>query len=197
MGIAEGGLAAAGVAELEHNPNFLGSVALSGIVDGNNLLARHSSKEATLHPVFLAYGIKSVFPEFEVKDILNNGGLMLYKEVENSCTINPGTPQSSVHQPLKPNWQENTFVQDFLQRNTLGKKAASAPLLVLASATDPETPITFTTEAVARLCKQGDRVQFYEYQNPDARAAIGDSVRDQIGWIQARFAHRAAPSHCR
>ena len=87
-------------------------------------------------------------------------------------------------------------MKDFVRRNTVGEKKASAPLLVLASETDPDTPIAFTTEAVGRLCKQGDRVQFYGYQNPEARAAIGDSVRDQIGWIQARFANRAAPSNC-
>jgi len=195
MGISEGDLAAIGVAELEHDPDYLGSIALSGIVDSNNLLAVHLAKALPLYPVFLAYGIKSVFPKFDAHEILDDVGMNFYTRVQNSCAL-AGQPRLSPKLILKPNWQENAFVKDFVGRNTLGEKKASAPLLVLASETDPETPIAFTTEAVSRLCKQGDRVQFYRYQNPEARAAIGDSVRDQIGWIQARFANRAAPSNC-
>ena len=199
MGIAEGDLAALNAAELEsqiQDPKYLGSIALSGVVDSKNLLGQHSAQESSLHPIFLAYGIKTVFPQFEVNDILPEKALPLFRQAETSCTIGSGAAHTSSSPLLKPSWQQNEFVKKFVERNTLGSRRAAGPLLVLASQTDPETPIAFTTEAVGRLCKQGDQVQFYRYQNPDARAAIGDSVRDQIGWIQARFAGRAAPSNC-
>jgi hypothetical protein len=199
MGISEGGLAAIGAAELEsqiQDSRYLGSIALSGLVDGNNLLSQHSAQESSLHPIFLAYGIKTVFPQLQVNDVLTEQALPVFRQAATSCAIGVGATHASPGGLLKPNWQENEFVKKFIERNSLGTKRAAGPVLVLASATDPSTPIMLTTEVVGRLCKQRDRVQFYRYENPDPRAAIGDSVRDQIGWIQARFARRAAPSNC-
>jgi len=49
---------------------------------------------------------------------------------------------------------------------------------------------------VMRLCKQGDRVQVETYPDPDPGNVIGDSVRDQIAWIEGRFAGRPVASNC-
>ena len=199
MGISEGGLAAAGVAELEdaiHDSNYLGSVALSGIIDDKNLLGIHGAQASLLGPAFLAYGIKTVFPPFQVADILTEKALVLYHQAETSCGSASPPAETTANRTLKPYWQQNEFVRRFVERNTLGQRPAFRPLLVLASETDPATPIALTTQAVERLCKQGDRVQLYRYESPNPKAVIGDSVRDQIGWIQARFANQPAPSNC-
>jgi len=197
MGIAEGDLAAVAVAETEHDigdSNYLGSIALSGLVDGTNFLdLRQRSSDL---PVFLAYGIKTVLPQFQPSEILTDKALPLYREAETSCTL-PNAAQLPANQALKPNWEQNDSLRKFVDRNTLGHKPAARGLLILASETDPLMPMSLTVQAVERLCKQGDRVQFYHYPNPDPRAVIGDSVRDQIDWIKARFANRPAPSNCR
>jgi hypothetical protein len=95
---------------------------------------------------------------------------------------------------LKPKWESNKFVQNYLSRSRLGLKPTKAPLLVISSETDPS--ITETMKVVARLCKQGDRVQFEKYPENDPGRVIGDSVRDQIAWIQTRFANRPMRSNC-
>jgi hypothetical protein len=46
------------------------------------------------------------------------------------------------------------------------------------------------------MCKQGDRVQWEKYAAPDSGSVIGESVRDQIAWIQGRFTGRPAPNNC-
>jgi hypothetical protein len=46
------------------------------------------------------------------------------------------------------------------------------------------------------MCKQGDRVQWERYPDLDPGRVIGDSVRDQIAWIEGRFAGRPAAGNC-
>jgi len=39
-------------------------------------------------------------------------------------------------------------------------------------------------------------MQFHEYQNSEFAGVLGESVRDQHTWIQARFEGQPAPSNC-
>jgi len=68
---------------------------------------------------------------------------------------------------------------------------------VLSGEADSAVRSTLTANIVARLCKQGDRIQFENYPEVDAGSVIGDSAREQMAWIQGRFAGRASPANCR
>jgi hypothetical protein len=46
------------------------------------------------------------------------------------------------------------------------------------------------------MCRLGDQVQWLHYPDVDPGRVIGDSVRDQIAWIEARFAGRKARGTC-
>jgi hypothetical protein len=92
--------------------------------------------------------------------------------------------------------QRNKVVQQFFERNQLGAKPASAPVLVLTSESVQGVPKALNAAAVARMCKQRDRVQSYEYRDAEL-GVLGDSVKDQIARIQDRFAGKAPPSNCR
>jgi hypothetical protein len=46
------------------------------------------------------------------------------------------------------------------------------------------------------LCKAGDRVQFEKISESDFGRVIGDSARDQMAWIQSRFANAAPGDNC-
>ena len=67
---------------------------------------------------------------------------------------------------------------------------------MIASEADPAMPVSRTARVIARMCEQGDRIQFEKYADPDPGSVIGESVRDQINWIQGRFAGRPVPSNC-
>ena len=195
MGTGEGAMAVIGVAELERDildPNYLGSITLSRLADLQDIFEPLGGVSYNL-PLFLAYGVKTVYPQFEVSDLLTDAARPRYRKIEESCGDTEAVPTPAAAM-LKPNWASNKFVQQYFERNRPGLKSAHSPLLVISSETDPV--INQTTNIVARLCKQGDRVQFEKYPEYDPGRVIGDSVRDQIAWIQARFANRSVPTNC-
>jgi hypothetical protein len=97
---------------------------------------------------------------------------------------------------LKQNWKNDKFVEEFFSRNLLGQNPASGPLLVIGDDGDPAVPASATAQVVARMCKQGDAILFDKFSDPQPGLVLGDSVRDQMAWIEARFAGRPASSNC-
>ena len=196
MGTGEGGMAAAGAAELEsdlHDPDYLGSVVISRLADPQELYGTADALAYKL-PLFLAYGIKTVYPEFDVMNMLSSEAIPLYQHVGQACSDDEAGQRPPAAAMLKPSWEHNEFVQKYFERNRLGLKPAKGPLLVIGSEDDPS--VAQTTKVVARLCKQGDRVEVEKYPGSDPGRVIGDSARDQMAWIQSRFANGAARSNC-
>jgi hypothetical protein len=195
MGVDEGAMAVVGIAELERqtrDPSYLGAISISRLSDLDDLLTPSANQSHQL-PLLLAYGVKTIFPQFDPKDILSDQALPLYDQLSEECSVRvaekiPGT------EIVKAHWLDNKFVQDFLQHNRLGTQPAEGPLMIITSEGDP----TFgaTTKVVMRLCKQGDKVLFNRYGENDPGAVVGDSTRDQISWIQDRFAGRPASANC-
>lgn len=200
VGEGDGGLVAASVAEMEGDtgtPGFLGSVAIGGLFDPKDMIQRLQQQEKDAgSAIYLAYGIKSEAPEFDVTGILTDQGLKLFGDAAKSCEQPDGLWASTTAQLLKPGWESNPLVQRFFATNMVGKKSTSAPLLVLASDSDATMPIARTASIVNRLCENGDRVLFYSYPTPNSQTLMGDSVTDQIAWAQARFAKQTAPTNC-
>ncbi len=196
MGTGEGGMAVVGVAELEsglHDPNYLGSVAISRLGDMQNLYASESALTYKM-PLFLAYGIKTVFPQFNVIDMLTPEATSLYQKISQSCDESGNESDASASSMLKPGWKTNSFVQKYFERNRLGVQPASAPLLVIASEDDPT--VNETANIVTRFCKERDRVQFEKISESDLGRVIGDSARDQMAWVQSRFANATPQDNC-
>ena len=200
IGESAGSLAALAVAELEHDirdRDYLGSIAISGVADAQEFyeqVARTGSVDGLL---FLAYGIQTVYPGFQPNQMLTKEGLSAYQQTESSCAATISGPAISAIGALKPDWENNYFVREFFARNTPGNKPAYGPLLIISSYADPAARTGMTLRAVKRMCKQGDAVQFNQYQGSDFAAVLGDSVRDQLTWIQGRFEGRRASGNCR
>lgn len=197
MGTVEGGMAVLTVAELEHemrDPNFLGTVAIARITD---LRDQYQPLNATSYrmPLFLSYGIATLFPEFHSADILTRRGLDLFGHIGAMCLSDGVQPEPAASEMLKATWDENSFVQKYFERNRLGLKRSDRPLLVLGS--EEDSTISQITNAVSRLCKQGDHVQFEKFPGQDSGSLIGDSVRDQISWVEKIFAGKAVPDDCK
>jgi hypothetical protein len=193
MGREEGGLASLGVAEREsEDPVDLGSIALSGLAELDDSAA--IGRRAYSWPLVLAYGIKRIYPEFHESDILTPQASARLERLAVSCSEDSEKGGASAARLLKPNWAANLFVESYFRRNRLGLRPAARPLLILTSREDPW--LVATGRIVHRLCGQGDRVQFELYPESDPGRVIGDSVRDQIAWIQARFSRRPAPTNC-
>lgn len=194
MGEAEGSLAAVAVAEKEdgiRDPGYLGSIAISGLADVREIYG-HAADPFML--ASLAYGIKTVYPQFQVTDMLAEKGFALYHHVEQDCGA-AGIAGLSTAATLQPGWDENGFVRQYFARNNLAQARAYGPMMVVSGDADQAIPTAMTSQAVTRMCKQGDLVQWQRYPL-DSGAVIGASVRDQIAWIGGRFAGRPATTSC-
>lgn len=196
MGYGEGGLTVIGIGESGSlvDRHHLGGIVLAGLTGLETV--DHTADDHLYNPhLFVAYGVKTVFPEFEVKDILTQSGLALYQKLDQDCA-GPASPEKSTLEMMKPNWQHNRFVEQYFGRNTIGEKPAHGPFLVISSETSSRTAGSGTEQVIRRMCQQGDRVQLETYANADPGNVIGESVRDQMAWIQGRFANRPAPGNC-
>jgi Secretory lipase len=196
VGSFEGALAAVAVAESEvHDPNYLGSVAISGVADAQEAYQRFAQGSSNRMLLVLASTVKAVYPEFQVSDMLKDTALPAYERVAQTC--GGETEPEFTSGMLKPGWEDNRFVKEFFSRNTPGQKAAHGPLLVISGEADGAIPAEMSGKTVARMCKQGDRILFLKYPDADASGVMGSSMADQISWIKARIAGYVAPSNCR
>ncbi|HUL35586.1 MAG TPA: lipase family protein [Candidatus Eisenbacteria bacterium] len=198
MGDDEGGSVSVAVGERERNSNdagFLGSVALGGVMDGRGIAGR-LTQTFPARLIYVAAGISSVYPQFSARDILVNSALPFYEAAGKSCESNSQLPALEIAQVLKPGWEQNRYAREYFAANTLGQVRMSQPLLVLASESDALLPVAMTAQTVARLCKQGDHVLFYKYDDRSSHALLGDSVRDQLSWIQERFSGKMPAENC-
>jgi hypothetical protein len=197
-GYSQGGLAAIGVAEAGSDvgdPNYLGAIAISGVADAQEIFERLAQGPAHRMLVFLAQGIKTVFPEFRIDEMLTDVAIPQYRHISNACEASLG-PELAADEMLKPGWENNRYVKEFFTRNTPGRKPVHGPLLLISGDADPEVPSALTATVVARLCKQNNRVLFVKYPGLNTSTVIGDSVSQQINWIRARFAGLPALGNC-
>jgi hypothetical protein len=198
IGEGEGSLAAVAVAERQneiHDAGYLGSIAISGLADAKEVFAHSTQGPASSMFTFLAYGIKTVYPQFQVTDMLTEKALALYQQIQQICA-ETAVAQLPPAETLKPGWDNNEFVKQYFARNTLGQTKAHGAILVISADAGRTVPVTVAAPVIARMCKQGDRVQWERYPDVDPARVIGDSARDQITWIEARFVGRPAPANC-
>jgi len=199
MGEDDGSLAAVAVAEKQsdiRDAGYLGSIAISGLADAKDLYVKSSQEPSSSMFALLAYGVKTVYPKFQVTDMLTEKGRALYQQMDQNCGETAAIGQVPTPEIVKPGWENNEFVKQYFTRNSLGQTRAQGAILVINANADRAVPVTVTAPVIARLCKQGDRVQWERYTDLDPGRVIGDSARDQITWIEARFAGRPAPSNC-
>ncbi len=199
MGKAEGGLTVVAVAGKENeirDSGYLGAIAISDLASLREIYADSPRASSSLMLTSLAYGLKTVYPQFQEPDMLTLKGLALYHEIEQDCSEARTAPELPPDQIVKPGWESDTFVRQYFDRNDPGQMQAYRPILVISSAAPSSNLATLTAQTIHRMCKEGDRIQWEQYPDPDPGDVIGDSVRDQIGWIEGRFGGRPAPANC-
>ncbi len=196
MGEAEGGLTALTISEKENqipDPGYLGAVVISGFAAAKEIY--EAPRGASALPVLLlAHGIQTVYPRFRVSDILKDKALARYHLIEQSC---PGTTSElSLDTAVKPGWWNNPFVIQYFARNSPDQRRGHGPILAISADAKSMSPALGPAPTINRLCRIGDKVQWDQYPEPNLGGVLGDSVRDQIAWIEARFAGRGAASNC-
>ena len=204
VGHSQGGLASLGVAELEgeiKDPNFLGTIALAGASDlQDSIHAVLKARVPVLNGLiaFWVYGVKTVYPKLDLKDVLTDQALTLYDaSVEDGCSAASGAFTAlPTDQILQPGWNDNQYIQQFLARDRPGAQSTFGPLLLVGGGDDPLFTESASRKIFQRLCAAGGQIQRKIYPGLTHDPVVYGSFRDQMDWIAARFAGRPAPSDC-
>jgi alpha-beta hydrolase superfamily lysophospholipase len=204
IGHSQGGLSSLGVAEVEgriKDPNFLGTVALAGasdLQDGIESVLNARLPMLNGLVAFWVYGVKTVYPQLQLKDVLTDQAVALYdRSVEDGCSAASGAFAAlPTDQILQPGWSRNRYIQQFLERNRPGTKATFGPLLLVVGGDDMLFTEVAGQKVFQRLCAGGGRIQRRLYPGLGHDPVVYGSLRDQMDWIKDRFAGRAAPSDC-
>ena len=194
MGVAEGGLAAIAVAQKENeirDSGYLGAMVVSDIASAKEMLADPVQPSSSIKLASLAYGIKTVYPSFQPSDVLTEKGMTLYHTIEQTCSDMSSVSEPSVTESVKPSWDQNKLLLQYLDRSMPAASQPYGPILMISSDHAPST-----SDAISKTCRLGAQVQWLHYSDADPGRVIGDSVRDQIAWIEARFAGRKPAGTC-
>ena len=198
VGYAQGSLVAIAVAESiseSADAHYLGAIGISGLADSRELFTGFSQSSAYTNLVFLAHGIKTLYPDFRIQDVFPEKAMRFYDFMGSSCEARLA-PVPPAEDMLRPGWENNPYVKKFFARNALGQKPAQAPQMLISAEYDRETPPALTSGLVTRLCRQKDRVLFVKYPTYSSSTVLGNSVSEQVSWISARFSGLPAPGNC-
>jgi pimeloyl-ACP methyl ester carboxylesterase len=202
-GHSQGGLAAWGVAEAEHDlkdPGYLGAVSVAGVAREVDFFSHLSDTPGVgFYLAFMAAGIHARYPEFNPHDLLSDNILEHYDEVTTKGCFYYGyatyaaTPSGTL---LRPKWEKNVWVHRFFAGNTVASAPIGGPLLVIAGEADQTVPIAGVRIAVQQMCAARQLVTFRSYPGLDHDPTMEKSTPDQLEWIRARFAGKPAASNC-
>jgi pimeloyl-ACP methyl ester carboxylesterase len=202
-GHSQGGLAAWGVAEAQHDlkdPDYLGAVSVAGVVREMDFFSHLSNTPGVgFYLAFMAAGIHARYPEFNPHDLLSDGVLAHYTDVTTNGCFYYGyatyatAPSGTL---LRANWQANPWIHRFFEGNAQGDKPIGGPMFVIAGEADQTVPIVGVRAAVKAMCAAKQPVTFKSYPGLDHDPTMETSTPAQLEWIRARFAGKAATSNC-
>jgi Secretory lipase len=202
IGHSQGGQTTCGLAEAMasgRDPTYLGSVSLAPGINSERLIDHlAATKDQVFYTVYMAYAIKSVYPDFDLKSMLKPAGLAAYRWMTTQRCIavayyafhetRPGTL-------LKKDWTKSHDVQQFLERNSVTGHPIGGQLFVASGSGDESVPASLIEPEVRALCKTGAEV-FYKKYPGDHGGMMSSSFKDQIDWIMDRFHHRPSTNSC-
>lgn len=194
IGEGNGGASAISTSEMQTpENNFLGSVSISGTLDLKAAMDERSRTPWSDDLAALAYGIKTVYPAFRLEDMLAAQGLARYEVATPKCSLPALLPPLPASKLLMPDWAGTTLVQAFFRRNTLGRKPATVPVLIISAQASRNSA---DAAVASRMCAQKDHLDFVTYPGVDANDLIGSTIATQVAWVKARFDGRATPDTC-
>jgi pimeloyl-ACP methyl ester carboxylesterase len=199
-GHSQGGLAAWGVAEAEHDlkdGDYLGAVSVAGEVDFFAHL--NDTPGVGFYLAFMAAGISARYPEFKPADLLSDGMMAHYADVTTKGCFFYGYATYAdvpVGTLLRPNWHDSPWVHQFFEANAVANAPIGGPLFVIAGEADQTVPLGAVRGAVKKMCAMKQLVTFRSYPGLDHDPTMEKSTPAQLEWIRERFAGKAARSNC-
>ena len=203
VGHSEGGLATWGVAEKMvtlHDSTYRGAMALAPFVDADTLIGHAAvAPGQTYYPVYMAFGIKTAYPVFDIHSMLLPMGVNAYprltmqvcRSLVNALSepLRPGTV-------LDPRWTAAPLAQRLISSNLVGSKRIQGPLFVGSPDSDDIISEQAVAARVQGLCSTRAAVTYQVYPG-DRRSMLLTAFPDQLDWIVARLHDQPATSSCK
>lgn len=206
-GHSQGGSAAWGVAEQEvqiKDPNYLGAVLVAPALQPAPFMAYiGNNPQENFYGVYVAYAIKTRFPQFNIADVLSKAGLSHYDAMTTKgCWYYGATLSSSgeLNDAINPHWatswKTNKWVRAFIEETEAMRKPITGPLFVIAGEADQSVPLKSVSYTVSEACKKGYPIEYRGYPGLDHDPVMTNSTPDQIRWIKDRFAGKPMLGNC-
>ncbi len=201
IGHSQGGGAVLVVAEkqsLIRDPNYLGAVLLAPAGDLVSVFEHLGNSSQRGYIGFLAYGIQSVFPDFNYGDFLTPEAVKLMPDVPEDgwlVTLATFAEKIPAGKVLKPDWTKNRHFRKFCELSVLGERPTHGPILLLQGEGDQCIPTRPTDALYERMKEQKSQVEYRKYPGLDHVPLVFGSFRDQVRWVQDRFDARPAANN--
>lgn len=196
IGSSQGGGAAWAFAQkLVKEPlaGHLGTVSLSPVT---NILSLPPTEQITpLLLLYLAPALRIQYPDFTTDQVLTPEGLQALKILQDLKGCNTIAYQLLTPTTLKPGWQNNTYLRNFVESTANGGKEISGPLLVIQGGADP-TIYPPTVDAAVNATIQnfpGSDIEYHLLPDVTHAPAMYAGQPIYIDWIKARFAGARVP----
>lgn len=204
VGHSQGGLSALGVAQLEasrNDPGYLGTVALAGASDLEDMIASTLAARLSVLNGLLAFGVfgfQAVNPQLATDKVLTPVALRQYNAfVTDGCSAASGAFAALPPDKMfRADWKTNPYVQKALARNRPGEQPVRGPLLLITGGDDILFTPAASEKVFARLCHGGIRAQRSVYPGLGHDPLVYGSLPEQISWIKGRFSGEPPPSNC-
>ncbi|WP_370012307.1 lipase family protein [Nocardia cyriacigeorgica] len=218
-GYSQGGMAAAGAAELHpsYAPdlNVRGAYVGAPVVDDRAFIA-HNDGRAAAAPThaWILNGMAAAYPEVRsaLDAELNDTGKAILRDSESKCAMPVGMAQNHPHtaqwtssgQPLAAVIDRNPVLRAAFAEQRVGSLTPSAPVLIAAAHNDEGAPFPPIHATAADWCGGGAAVQLEANASiPPITGVAGTHVLaffpaldSSQQWITDRLAGRPAPSNC-
>lgn len=202
-GHSQGGIAAWGVAEAEHDlkdPNYLGAVSVAGVVREADFFEHlNSTPGVGFYAAFIAAGIRARYPDFQPRELLSDEALVHYKDVTmNGCFYYGYATYASMPSGkfFRAGAPRNTWVHQFFENVKAAEKPIGGAMLIVAGESDQTIPVAAVREAARKMCNAGQAVAFRSYPGLDHDPVMEKSTPDQLAWIRERYAGKPMVSNC-
>ncbi|OUJ14617.1 lipase [Acetobacter orientalis] len=202
-GHSQGGMAAWSVGEMEQqlqNPNYLGTVSVSGTVDMLDFIApKPEEGGAPFYFPMVAFGTKARFADFDEHSVLTKAGYAHYPLLSTKgCwfTGHAAYAGKTSADIMQPNWTKAPAIQALLKEDSVGQLPVKGPLMVLTGGGDVSVPPGGVKATARKACKNGIKLFFHLYPGLDHDPTMTNSTPDQIEWIKDRFAGKPFTPNC-
>jgi acetyl esterase/lipase len=205
VGHSQGGHAAHATAELAtslqaKDLTFVGAVSLA---PGSHLTDLAPLADAPDRGwdllAYAAASIKASDASFDYSEMLVPPLLTEMPRAEVTCDIELFDHFAATYSGLsglRADWLAQPRVAAWFARNEPGRRPSAAPILLLQGNKDEFVPEFVTRDLAARLCANGDTIDYRVFPGADHDRVIYRGYDDVVQWLRARFAGGPAGSTC-